>query len=321
MGYIKQAESLHTDRGLPNPNHVDLNYIKTMTNAVKKYETVPKRKEMISDSMFGYIARLTSRASEDSLVKAIGDWIALGCYTGFRKSEWCSDHHDSFVTIEDPNWGDRPSTLSVITDDFSFSTVTGRRIHDISTVDDCDAVFTSLCFRKQKNNDNGQTLTYRRRPDPHWPCPTQASLNIVRRANRLGTPKDHPAAVYRDSASGQRRLITASQVAVLLRHVAQKVFDIPVGHKDLLAWSCHSIRVTAANLLHRARFSDSYIKNRLRWRSDTFLMYLRNTFYTADQHTQALTLGLDPPARGDARPLEPHESFLHTRSLCLQGLA
>jgi hypothetical protein len=83
-----------------------------------------------------------------------------------------------------------------------------------------------------------------------------------------------------------------------------------MGHKDLLAWSCHSIHVTAANLLHRARFSDSYIKNRLRWRSDTFLMYLHNTFYTADQHTKAITLGLDPPDRNVSRPLEPHESLL-----------
>jgi hypothetical protein len=86
-----------------------------------------------------------------------------------------------------------------------------------------------------------------------------------------------------------------------------------MGHKDLLAWSCHSIRVTAANLLHRACFSDSYIKNRLRWRSDTFLMYLHNTFYTADQHTKAITLGLNPPNRNVSRPLEPHESLLRKR--------
>jgi len=104
----------------------------------------------------------------------------------------------------------------------------------------------------------------------------------------------------------------ASQVAIVLCHLAHKVFDIPMGHKDLLAWSCHSIRVTAANLLHRARFLDSYIMNHLRWRSNTFLMYLRNTFYTADQHTKAITLGLDPPDCSIVWPLEPHESFLCT---------
>jgi hypothetical protein len=116
--------------------------------------------------------------------------------------------------------------------------------------------------------------------------------------------------VYHDPNTGKRRLITASQVTIFLRHVAHKVLDIPTGHKDLLAWSCHSICVTAANLLHRARFSDSYIRDRLRWCSNTFLMYLRNTFYMADQHTKAITLGLDPPDRSIAHPLKPHESFL-----------
>ena len=50
----------------------------------------------------------------------------------------------------------------------------------------------------------------------------------------------------------------------------------------------------AAIQLHWAHFSDSYIKNHLCWKSDTFLMYLCNTFYIADQHTKAITLGLNP---------------------------
>jgi hypothetical protein len=151
-----------------------------------------------------------------------------------------------------------------------------------------DITFTTLCFRKQKNNGNGQTLTYRRRSNWHWMCPMQASLNIVRHAWHLGAPANSPATVYHDPTTGKRRLIMALQVTVFLHHVAHKVFDIPAGHKDLLAWSCHSIHITAANLLHHARLSDSYIKNCLRWRSNTFLMYLRNTFYKADQHTKAI---------------------------------
>ena len=126
-------------------------------------------------------------------------------------------------------------------------------------------------------------------------CPTQSSLNIVRRALHLNTPTNHPATIYLDLATGKRLQITAAQVAAFLRHVAHKVLSIPAGYKDLLAWSCHSIHVTAANLLHCARFLDSYIKNCLHWHSNTFLMYLRNTFHTVEQHTNAITLGLDPP--------------------------
>jgi hypothetical protein len=154
LGYIKQAVALHTDCRIPNPHQVVINYIKVMTNAVKKYRTVPKRKEMISDSMFHYIANPTSHASKDSLVCAIMDWIALGCYTGFRKSEWCSDNHNSYTTIGDPNWGDRPNALPIIAEDFSFASATRHHFHDINATPDDAITFMSLCFCKQKNNDN-----------------------------------------------------------------------------------------------------------------------------------------------------------------------
>ena len=138
-------------------------------------------------------------------------------------------------------------------------------------------------------------------------CPTQACIDIIRHARCLCTPHDHPIAVYRDASSGTRRQITSLEVATFLRHIAHKTFNIPPHHPGLKAWSCHSIRVTAANLLHRAQFSDSYIKNRLRWHSNTFLIYLRNTFHMAEQHTTAITLGLDPPAPDATRPLKQHE--------------
>ena len=68
QGYVKQALRLHTDRGMINPRLADVNYIKIMTNAVRKYESVPKCKETISNSMFHYIAKLALRSSEDSLI-------------------------------------------------------------------------------------------------------------------------------------------------------------------------------------------------------------------------------------------------------------
>jgi hypothetical protein len=153
-----------------------------MTNTVKKYETVPKQKEIISDSMFHYIAILSKHASADSFIHAVVNWIALGCYTGFRKSEWCLDHHDTFAIIDDPNWGDCPTPLPVVASDFRFTTESRRCVHDLTSSPDHDVVFTSLCFRKQKNNDNGQTLMYHHQSDSHWMCPTQTSLNIVRHA-------------------------------------------------------------------------------------------------------------------------------------------
>ena len=55
-------------------------------------------------------------------------------------------------------------------------------------------------------------------------------------------------------------------------------------------WSSHSIRVTACNLLHRQGLPDSYIQQRLRWKSLAWRDYIRNTIYSAAQHKAALKL-------------------------------
>ena len=99
---------------------------------------------MISNTMFHYIARLPSCTSKDFLVRAITDWIALGCYTGFRKSEWCSDNHNLYTTIDNLNWGDRPTVLPIIAEDFSFTSATGRHVHNINATPGDDITFMSL---------------------------------------------------------------------------------------------------------------------------------------------------------------------------------
>jgi hypothetical protein len=58
MGYIKQALQLHEHQHLPNPKQKDINYIKIMTDDVKKWDEVPKHQEMISDSMFCHMTKL-----------------------------------------------------------------------------------------------------------------------------------------------------------------------------------------------------------------------------------------------------------------------
>jgi hypothetical protein len=135
-------------------------------------------------------------------------------------------------------------------------------------------------------------------------------LRIAQRALRLNLPALLPVAVYAHTNPKSRRQITGKCVTTFLRSVAQLVYHLPPNSSQLKLWSPHSIRVTAANLLHRARFSDSFITNRLRWKSDSFLMYLRNTFYTADQHSTALHLDIPPPSSTELRPLEPHEDAL-----------
>lgn len=61
-------------------------YIKIMTDTIKKYKTSPKLQEVISSSMFYYIASLYCHAPQDSFIRAVTNWIILGCYRAFKST-------------------------------------------------------------------------------------------------------------------------------------------------------------------------------------------------------------------------------------------
>lgn len=326
-GYVRMAIKCHTDLHLPSPRKADSDFVAVILDAVKKYETVPRRREMIHDSMFEHLLGMYQaykKKHPDALTPALIEWLLLSRWVGPRKSEWCSDSPTTYKTIDDPEWGNRPKALPFIFDDFVFTTKGGQRVvipestwsnpaADLPR----DIEYLEITVRKQKNNDNYQKLTYGRVTKRPLMCPVRAAFHIWCRGQRLGLPGTYPAAVYSTSTHHgemSHRLITGEDCNRLLRRVAMTVFKLKPTSPDLKLWSTHSLRVTACNLLHRAKFSDSYIKNRLRWRSDSFLMYLRNTFYTADEHVKALDLEITPSDH-EQRALEQHE-ILMSQAAC-----
>jgi len=127
---------------------------------------------------------------------------------------------------------------------------------------------------------------------------------------RIGERRNHWSP--RRRKEGTCCFITDSEVNTCLRTAAQTAHNIPTGDANLDKWSTHSIRITACNLLHRQKFSDSYIQNRLRWKSECWKDYLRNTFCTANQHTILLSDTNLPHFRNitTQRPNEPHEDIM-----------
>ena len=58
--------------------------------------------------------------------------------------------------------------------------------------------------------------------------------------------------------------------------------------EEITRFTSHSIRVGACVLLHGQNQSSEDIKFRLRWRSDSFRMYLRNIIQLAERHRDAI---------------------------------
>ena len=97
---------------------------------------------------------------------------------------------------------------------------------------------------------------------------------------------EDPIGVYRTEKKKVRFLVGAD-FAQFFRQAAIQVHGL-THPDDINRYSAHSMWVTAAVLLHQADKPASYIKIRLRWASDTFMMYLRNTVVQAKQHAAAV---------------------------------
>lgn len=316
-GYINAVRDLHQDRKLPDPLSVEKDLVSPLLSAVQRYEAVPNRREMIHAKMMSHMLHTAKGQHEDSLESALLDWIILGRYAGFRQSEWCQTSQR--IAMTEPSLAlPVPEPLAFITSDFTFfdSEACPLAADELNTTPDA----VELTWRFQKNSNNGERIPFSRdleRPDL---CPVLAADRIRRRAARLGIPPSSPLAVFANpQAVTGFSYITANHTTAFLRAAARAAFQLSTNDARLQRWSCHSIRVTAANLLHQAQKSDSYIQIRLRWKSSTFLMYLRNTFYAADLHTTAMKLSnrnLPVLTAPDGTPipqhrdLEPHEAFM-----------
>ena len=309
--YLKGAYALFTKRNKSLEIKItSTDHIKIITDSLQRYERVKRRRNMITDGMTRWLSRQAKSHHKDSDFSAIVDWVILGRYAGFRKSEWCQSTLDEYERINE--WPGKPA-LAFIRSDFEFLAKDERFLSEEEVLKSPHLIhFVKITFRKQKNKQNGESVTFARdEAHPNY-CPVIAALRIHARAIRLKIPDHVPIGMFKGK-DGTRQFITDSLVAKYLRQSASAVLNIKKGDDYLSLWSTHSIRVTAANLLHRARFSDSFIQKRLRWRSNSFLDYLRDTTYAADQHSKHLSISennLPPVWKRTYRAEEPAETLL-----------
>jgi hypothetical protein len=313
VNYLKAAYILLRDRDLSFESEKD--YIEIILSALANYECVPNRRNMITDGMVQWFIDESRTQGPDSALASITDWIILGRYTGARASEWCQTTQSNYAVISE--WPGSPS-LAFTRDDFTFLGQRERRLtdKDLLHLTITHIYHVRMEWRKQKNKDNGQKIDFARDDSHPDYCAVRAALRIYLRSIRLGRGPREPLGVFQNP-KGQAKFITATMTASHLRTSASLVLNIKKEDPSLKLWSTHSIRVTAANLLHRANLSDSYIQTRLRWKSSSFLMYLRNTIYGADAHTKAININLgkkeQPKASYRTIP-EEHEPILLSMS-------
>jgi hypothetical protein len=278
--YIYSVVSLFTDAGLPDPtlnvNNKKFAMISDILTETERWEQVANRKEPLTWTMVEAIQRLVNNVPGDSKIAAIADWFVVGMHTGFRISEWATPQgyfkkYNRFQISRDG------SSTAITSPDVKFHR---------SNLGYC----VTITWRWQKNKQNGQKITFSRCPNDPARCPYVAMLRIINRAKRLNIPASSPLSWYKTSTSCC--LITDNDINSLLRTAASIAYGI--NEPEILkTWTAHSIRVGACVALHEAGADPDFIKKRLRWESESYQLYLRNTPRLALQHANLISIDIN----------------------------
>ena len=294
--YLNAAAELSTFAKLMNPC-LDImgnqsTYIKDILREHKRWESIPNCKEPLTKKMVKYIidkGKTLNNANHNNIYTALGDWLVVGLQAGFRRKEWAQDrtymkkHKDIERNID-------KSSAAFILEDFEFRAKNNKRINNSSTIKIKNSSMVNIKWRFQKNNDNGQVISYIKDSINNTYCVVEACKRLRNRAISLKIAKDKPIAVFTEIINGKSvtRFIDDIHIKSLLQESAAKEYNIKCK-KELSAFTSHSIRVGACVLLHAQNISPEDIKFRLRWRSDTFRTYLRNIVQLAERHRDAIT--------------------------------
>ena len=290
--YIGAVRMLASSLKLPDPTLDDLGRrapsIRALITEAQRWENMPNRREPLTVPMVEWVIHEANKerkyGRQDGLYCSLADWLIMGLQSGFCQGEWAQESSTFPNTFELNRDG---TAKAFIRSDFKFTDSKNRRINEYTKSALRHAKFTSVKWRFQKNNDNGQEVTYSKSTSPAGLCYTTAATNIILRSERLKVPEGSPIAVFKDYKLNKIKFISTKEIRMVLRQAAKAVHNIH-SQADLQKFTAHSIRVGACVLLHSAGRDFEYIKFRLRWRSDSFRMYLRNVTALALQHADII---------------------------------
>ena len=137
-------------------------FIKDILHEVKRWEIMPNRREPITKDIISYIVNKgegMKKSNPHNIYATLGDWLILGLQSGFRRKEWAQDHtHLSKHRDIQRNVDGSPAAF--IMSDWDFRGKKNRRLNQSSNKQITNADSVNITYRFQKNNDNGQVITY-----------------------------------------------------------------------------------------------------------------------------------------------------------------
>jgi hypothetical protein len=269
-------------------------FFDTRLKEVRRWQGIKNRQEAVTKTMVNLLRQWVQEQDNNSHDKALLDWLIVGLYTGFRAIEWlqekaCSKEAD-FRIAEEVS-GRRDNLIYALTGmDVRFVNKANQPIAAPLETTVLDIAATKIRWRFQKNGEHGEEVTFAScHEDPDF-CVTRAMLRIMRRHKALGVPAHWPLAIYKRNRNSRRpNWFTVGGVDRKLKNLGQAAYGSSEPDAPKMKFTCHSIRIGACTLMHAAGRDPLDIKSRLRWKSDSFMMYLRDVPRLALNHTKAVT--------------------------------
>jgi hypothetical protein len=274
---------------------------------LKKYESIPDRREPYDPQMHVAARFIAAKYHPDSLTCALTDGFEQGYCAGYRLSEWAQPgRHTNPAKPQQNHLVNAPiRTRALVPDDFRILTITRHRASGMAILDhDLSQVAKMwVKWRTQKNGQHGEEKLFARNPKLGGFCFVSSVYRSLARFQRLSVldpllrPNFTPLSVYWSFTEARVKLVHADAIERYMRHLACTVYHLdPVRDaKDVQRWSSHSLRVGACVALHAMGFSALDIQWILRWRSQAFMVYLRNMAILAIRQYQALDRAAELP--------------------------
>ena len=268
---------------------------------VKRFEKMPDRRDPYTLDMHDTFRQMNDENNAPflGLHRALEDWFLLGLYLGPRLQEWAQE--EQHKELSNPAIADNGTLRAFTLLDILLFDEKGRPVSIETWLNDPTAVaYAIIVFSWQKNGEHGE----KRRLDKNIFSPARCGLtalrNILIRYNRLVGISDHktPLAVFR--GSHKTLFVHSTVISKTLCTIAKRTYSLTTAELNKhYRYTSHSLRVGACVLLHSAGVNAVRIKFLLRWKSDSFMLYLRNVAQLSNVQNQAISM----VANGSAIPI------------------
>jgi len=274
--------------------------IRSIYQDTRRWQGKTNRKDPLTRKMVAYIRNIGKSTHKDNFYEALADWLVIILYAGYRGIEWIQEKdpikHKKFKTYDQPVRHTTNMVYAKCNEDWDFVDKEGRTIGEPLTADPSTIAASGDTFRFQKNpNLHGTRIEFLSTPDDADFCPTRAKIRILQRHQRLGMNDGDPLAVYRKQKGSKRGThFLKSGVEKRLNEAGKACYAADKTCKRFaMKWTCHSGRIGATALLFAKHRDPLLIKNRLRWESDKFEVYIRHTPILAKLHAEAGATNID----------------------------